>query len=89
MSVCCLFIWPAQLMCCSGDICWCWRLGCWDESEELRLEGNVFVIHLKQNLRWKGDHGNFPATELEMIVEELDLRSRRRGVGVPSACLLP
>lgn len=45
--------------------------------------------HLGWLQRGKGDRSTFPVTELGLRQEQLELRSSRRGVCLPSTYLLP
>lgn len=49
-----------------GNVCFCWRLGSWDEFGKGRLEEKVFVIHCGWGPRGKGKHSRFSATGLMM-----------------------
>lgn len=72
-----------------GCACWCWRQDKWDEFGEGRMEETVFVIHRGKGHRGKSDHSRFPSTELGMRPVGLDLRSTRRGVGLPLSTCCP
>lgn len=72
-----------------GNVCWHWKLSNCDELEVERLKEKVFVTPWGWSQNRKGDQSRFPATELGMRLEVLDLRSSRSGVGQSLACLLP
>lgn len=44
MAVCCLSFWPSSAGVFTGNSCWYWRLGNWDELGEEMLEEKVLVI---------------------------------------------
>lgn len=43
-----------------NSVCCCWKLGYWDELEEGRLGGKIFVFHGQKE---RGDHRRISATE--------------------------
>lgn len=71
-----------------GNVCLYWRLACWGELLEGKLEDKVFLICWGWGQRGKRDHSRFRRTELGIRLDKLDLRSSRRGVVLPSAFLM-
>lgn len=77
---------PAGVFPGNGCRCWSWDAGM---SRGGKLGQRIPVFNWGWGQRGIREHIRFSATELGMILGTLDLRSSRRGVGGPSASLLP
>lgn len=77
VSVCSLGFWRLWWLCgpvfltCSADVftgnpCWCWRLGYWDDLGKGRMEEKFFMMYWGWSQRGEGDHSRFPAIEQGM-----------------------